>query len=143
MCCDPWIRGGMKEAYEGTTALVVGAARSGIAATGFLLSRGARVVLSDTKGEEALHKAIAPLRELARHGELTLELGGHQAESFRRCDFVVVSPGVPLSLEYFDESRKAEIPILAEVELGLPASEGKGCGDNRNEWKDHHHHSGR
>jgi UDP-N-acetylmuramoylalanine--D-glutamate ligase len=114
-----------EEAYEGTTALVVGAARSGIAATRFLLSRGARVVLSDTKGEEALHKAIAPLRELARHGELTLELGGHQAESFRRCDFVVVSPGVPLSLECFDESRKAGIPILAEVELAYRHLKGK------------------
>jgi UDP-N-acetylmuramoylalanine--D-glutamate ligase len=82
-------------------------------------------VLSDTKGEEALHKAIAPLRELARHAELTLELGGHQAESFRRCDFVVVSPGVPLSLECFDESRKAGIPILAEVELAYRHLKGK------------------
>ena len=32
--------------YEGKTALVVGAARSGLAASEFLLSRGARVVLA-------------------------------------------------------------------------------------------------
>ena len=113
------------KSYKGTTALVVGAARSGVAATGFLLSRGARVVLTDSKGEPTLQTAIAPLRELAHHGELTLELEGHRAESFRDCDLVVVSPGVPLSLEYFNESRKAGVPILAEVELAFRHLKGK------------------
>ena len=104
--------------YRGQTALIVGAARSGIAAAGFLLERGARVILTDAKSEDVLAPSLAPLRAFApASGELICELGGHRAETFRSCDFVVVSPGVPLSLPLFEESRRADIPILAEVEL--------------------------
>ena len=104
--------------YYGKSVLIVGAARSGIAAAEFLLARGARVVLTDVKNVEALAPAIAPLQLLAeKSGELILELGGHKSESFRKCDFVVVSPGVPLALPFFEESRKARIPVIAEVEL--------------------------
>jgi len=106
--------------YEGKTALVVGAARSGLAASEFLLSRGARVVLTDVQKEEALAKQLAPLRALAdRGGELVLEFGAHRAASFRNCDFVVLSPGVPSALPCLEESRRAGIPILSEVELAF------------------------
>jgi UDP-N-acetylmuramoylalanine--D-glutamate ligase len=56
---------------------------------------------------------------------LVLELGGHQNESFRKCDFVVASPGVPLSLPVFEISRKAGIPVMAEVELAYRHLKGK------------------
>src|SRR5436309_15772514 len=85
--------------YQGKTVLVVGAARSGLAASEFLLSRGARVVLTDVRKEEAFAKQLAPLRALAgRGGELVLELGTHPAASYRDCAFVVLSPGVPSAL---------------------------------------------
>src|SRR5437867_270484 len=114
------------ESYEGRTVLVVGAARSGIAATEFLLSRGARVILTDTKSEQALAPQITPLKQRAREtGELVLELGGHQAASFRNCDFVVLSPGVPATLPYLEESSKARIPVLAEVELAYRHLKGR------------------
>jgi UDP-N-acetylmuramoylalanine--D-glutamate ligase len=104
--------------YSGKSILVAGAGRSGIATTQFLLARGARVILTDTKSKDALATGIAPLLDVARQtGELVLELGGHRSESFARCDFVVVSPGIPLALPMFDISRKAGIPIIAEVEL--------------------------
>jgi UDP-N-acetylmuramoylalanine--D-glutamate ligase len=108
----------MENSYRGQTVLVVGAARSGVAAAEFLLARGARVVLSDAKSEDGLGVSLAPLRNAAQaSGELILELGGHKLESFHRCDFVIVSPGVPLAQPMFEESRKAGIPILAEIEL--------------------------
>jgi UDP-N-acetylmuramoylalanine--D-glutamate ligase len=104
--------------YQGKTVLVVGAARSGVAAAAFLLERRARVILTDTKTEAELGIALEPLRTPSKStGRLALELGGHKPESFSACDFVVVSPGVPLSLPLFDESRKKGIPIIAEVEL--------------------------
>ncbi len=104
--------------YRDKAALVVGAARSGIAAARFLLSRGARVVLTDSKGPAALAEKLEILRAGGLFpANLSLELGGHRSESFRSCDLVVVSPGVPLALPFFDESRKRGIPILAEVEL--------------------------
>ena len=104
--------------YEGKSVVVAGAGRSGIAAARFLLTRGARVILTDLQSREALESRIAPLRDVAgQTGELVLELGGHRKETFARCDFVVVSPGIPLALPVFDASREAGIPILAEVEL--------------------------
>jgi UDP-N-acetylmuramoylalanine--D-glutamate ligase len=118
--------GGIGESYRGKTVLVAGAARSGVASAEFLLLRGARVVLTDTKNEESLPISLAPLRKIAQtSGELVFELGGHKLESFRNCDFVVISPGVPLAHPLFEESRKAGIPILAEIELAFRHLKGK------------------
>ena len=112
------MRPDLETSYRGMTALVVGAARSGIASAEFLLSSGARVILTDSRDDESLRSSLAALRKTAAGpGELILELGGHQSESFTRCDFVVVSPGVPASLPHLEESRRLGIPIIPEVEL--------------------------
>lgn len=112
--------------YRGKTALVAGAGKSGQASARFLLDCGARVILTDTRSKNALRNEIAALQSFAaRSGELVLELGGHRNESFARCDFVVVSPGIPLSLPFFEVSRKAGIPIIAEVELAYRHLKGK------------------
>jgi UDP-N-acetylmuramoylalanine--D-glutamate ligase len=112
--------------YKGKTALVVGAGRSGLASARFLLERGASVVLTDAKSEQALETEVAPLKEIARHsGELILQLEGHKKDSFRECDFVVVSPGVSLALPEFEISRQSGIPIMAEVELAYRHLNGK------------------
>jgi len=112
--------------YSGKTILVVGAALSGIASAEFLLLQGARVVLTDLQPEESLAKSIAPLQKLAQSsGDLVLELGGHRCDSFRNSDLVVVSPGVPLSLPFFTESRKAGIPVIGEIELAYRHLPGK------------------
>jgi UDP-N-acetylmuramoylalanine--D-glutamate ligase len=112
--------------YRGKTALVAGAGKSGQASARFLLDCGARVILTDTRSEDVLKNEIAALQSLAaRSGELVLELGGHRNESFARCDFVVVSPGIPLSRPFFEVSRKERIPIIAEVELAYRHLKGK------------------
>ena len=85
--------------YNGKTVLVAGAGRSGLAATRFLIDKGARVILTDSKDRAALDPSISGLvASTGKTGALELELGGHRPESFERCDFAVVSPGVPLTL---------------------------------------------
>jgi len=112
--------------YNGKTVLVVGAGRSGLAATRFLIHRGARIVLTDSKDKAALGTEIPGLVESGINtGMLELEIGGHCPESFESCDFVVISPGVPLSLPEFELSRKAGIPIIAEVELAFRHLKGR------------------
>jgi UDP-N-acetylmuramoylalanine--D-glutamate ligase len=112
--------------YSGKSILVAGAGRSGIATSRFLLARGARVILTDTKSRNVLEAGIVPLLDIAAQtGELVLELGGHRNESFAGCDLVIVSPGIPLALPMFDISRKAGIPIIAEVELAYRHLSGK------------------
>jgi UDP-N-acetylmuramoylalanine--D-glutamate ligase len=112
--------------YSGKSILIAGAGKSGIAAARFLLARGARVILTDTKNKAVLEAGIAPLLGMAsKTGDVALELGGHRSESFARCDLVIVSPGIPLALPIFEISRKAGIPIIAEVELAFRHLKGK------------------
>jgi UDP-N-acetylmuramoylalanine--D-glutamate ligase len=114
------------EHYTGKTVLVVGAARSGVAAARFLLARGARVILTDMKTREQLQDAVAQLESLPQaRGNLRLDLGRHEPEAFAGCDLVVESPGVPLSMPMFDISRRAGIPIVGEVELAWRHLRGK------------------
>ncbi len=93
----------------GQRVLVVGGARSGIAAARFLLSRGAVVTLSDRR----------PLEEMgeARSLGVLLETGGHNLETFLDQDAVVLSPGVSAALPEVEAARQKGIPVMAEAEL--------------------------
>jgi UDP-N-acetylmuramoylalanine--D-glutamate ligase len=92
--------------------LVVGAARSGLAAAEFLASRGASVTVNDSKPESELKEA-AGLREKG----IQVVAGSHPQELFENSDLIVASPGVPLALEPFKRARAAGVPVIAEVEL--------------------------
>jgi UDP-N-acetylmuramoylalanine--D-glutamate ligase len=100
--------------------LVVGFARSGLSATNFLLERGARVTITDTKTEEELKDYISQLTMPP-----TLSLGAHQIEEFLDADFIVLSPGVPSNLPELVQASERNIPIYSEVELAYRFLEGK------------------
>lgn len=107
---------------EGIPVVVVGLARSGIAAASFLARRGARVVATDRKPEEDHPQEV--LSRLGQEG-VTLELGGHRAETFRRARTVVVSPGVPASLPELEEARAAGAEVIGELELAFRHLQGR------------------
>jgi UDP-N-acetylmuramoylalanine--D-glutamate ligase len=98
----------------GKTVVVVGLARSGIAAAEFLAGRGARVVATDGKAEGELEPEAVKLREKG----MRLEAGGHREETFRQADLVVVSPGVPWHARELEVARAAGVPVIGELELG-------------------------
>jgi UDP-N-acetylmuramoylalanine--D-glutamate ligase len=98
----------------GKHVVVVGLARSGVAAAAFLARRGASVTAVDRKPESELPEALA-LRELG----VKLELGPHRRETFLASELVVVSPGVPWELEELEAAREAGIPVIAEIELAF------------------------
>jgi UDP-N-acetylmuramoylalanine--D-glutamate ligase len=104
----------------GKTVVVVGLARSGIAAAEFLAGRGAQVVATDGKPEEELGEALTLLEKGVR-----LEAGGHREETFRRADLVVVSPGVPWNAPELGAARAAGVPVIGELELGYLFLKGK------------------
>ena len=60
----------------------MGAAASGIAAAELLAHRGARVTLSEAR-------EVAPEAERLRGRGVTLEMGGHQTDTFANADLVV------------------------------------------------------
>jgi UDP-N-acetylmuramoylalanine--D-glutamate ligase len=106
---------------EGNEVVVMGLARSGIAAAEFLARRGARVVATDTKGESELGDAVRALRAKG----VRLELGGHRAETFAGASMVVVSPGVPWDRPELEAARSAGVPVIAELELGFRHLQGR------------------
>jgi UDP-N-acetylmuramoylalanine--D-glutamate ligase len=98
---------------EGKSAVVVGLARSGIAAARFLAGRGARVVATDRKPADGLPEEAL---SLARQG-VVIEVGGHTAAAFAGASMVVVSPGVPWDMPELAAARLAGVPVMAELEL--------------------------
>ncbi|HEX7793260.1 MAG TPA: UDP-N-acetylmuramoyl-L-alanine--D-glutamate ligase [Vicinamibacterales bacterium] len=100
----------MAFSVEGQNVVVVGAARSGVAAAELLVERGARVTLSERRDE------IAEATALADHG-VNLELGGHRMDTFERADLVVLSPGVPPEQPPIEAAKARGVPVIAEIEL--------------------------
>ena len=95
---------------DGARVVVLGAARSGIAAATLLARRGARVVLSE------IRDSIADADQLRGAG-VTLELGGHRADTLANAQLIVMSPGVSLRLPAVDRAREQGTPVISEVEL--------------------------
>ncbi|OFW41168.1 MAG: UDP-N-acetylmuramoylalanine--D-glutamate ligase [Acidobacteria bacterium RIFCSPLOWO2_12_FULL_67_14b] len=95
---------------SGQTVLVVGAARSGVAAARLLARRGAVTTLTDRKPQ------IPEAADLRAAG-VRLELGGHVMASFAGASLIVMSPGVPPDLPEVARARAAGVPVIGELEL--------------------------
>ena len=97
---------------QGRNVLVVGLARTGEATAEFLLRRGARVTVTESKTREALGPKA---EDLVRRG-VKLEAGGHTLAAFLGAELIVPSPGVP-RLPEFDAAAARGIPVWSEIEL--------------------------
>jgi UDP-N-acetylmuramoylalanine--D-glutamate ligase len=95
---------------EGKRIVVVGAARSGIAAAALLARRGAHVTLADLKPE------LPDGASLAAQG-VRLALGPHDPKLFTGADLIVLSPGVPLRQPVLTRARRSRVPIVGEIEM--------------------------
>ncbi len=95
--------------------LVVGAGKSGIAACGFLLGKGATVTLTDIRDIE---KYQPPIKDLASRGVFFV-FGDYPEVRRGSFDYIVVSPGVPLSVEPIVSAGKQGIPVFGELELAF------------------------
>ena len=100
--------------------LVIGLARSGLAAVDFLLRHGARVRANDRRPVAELHPRVLELAELGAE----LVTGSHPAGLVRDIDLVVLSPGVPTDLDPLQEAREQGIPVWGELELAIREIEG-------------------
>ena len=91
-------------------ALVVGLARSGLAAAYALARRGVEVVATDRSAD------VDP----GRLGDLGVELrlGTEEEALLEGVDLVVKSPGVPAESPLVAAARTRRVPVWSEVELG-------------------------
>jgi UDP-N-acetylmuramoylalanine--D-glutamate ligase len=102
-----------RAAGTGRRVLVVGAARSGLAATELLLGRGDRVVLVDRRPEALSEGQVAAIT--ARGAEV--RLGAESADLVRGMDLVVLSPGVPIDHPIPRAAERAGVELSGELEL--------------------------
>ncbi len=103
--------------------LVVGFARSGVAAANLLLRKGSRVTVTDLRAEETLKEQIGKLV-----GPVRMVFGRHQEQDFMEADLIVPSPGVPTHEGLLRLAAEAGIPIWSEVELGYRCLRGSFIG---------------
>jgi UDP-N-acetylmuramoylalanine--D-glutamate ligase len=96
------------------TALVVGAARSGVALANHLTSKGEHVLLIDRRSEADLAEAIAQLP-----AGVELRLGAYNEGVLDGVDTVYASPGVPWDAELLERARERGIPVSSEIDLFL------------------------
>ena len=95
---------------RGRRVLVVGAARSGIAAAELAARRGAEVTLTEVRH-------TFDLAERLKAEGIQLELGGHNVETFTSAELIVTSPGVPVEQPVFDAARALGVEIIGELEF--------------------------
>jgi len=98
---------------------ILGIARSGLAVAKLLKRHGAKIFLSDIKGEAELCESISELKKLG----IEYETGGHTERVIEGKELIVLSPGVPLDLPVLLEAKKRGLPTWSEVEVASWFSE--------------------
>lgn len=93
--------------------LVVGMARSGIAAAELLHRHGAVAVLSDRKKEDAFGTELDVLRQIG----CEFRLGEDPVALLEECDGLVISPGVPITAPVVKAAQEKGKPMAGELEL--------------------------
>ena len=109
---------------EGLDVLVLGLARSGLAAARFAAARGAKVTVADRRDEAALGDSVRQ----ARAAGATVRAGGHPPDLARQAGLVILSPGVPAAVPIVEEARRLGVPVWAEIELAFRFCRGRVLG---------------
>ena len=99
--------------FTGKKVLVVGLARSGMAAIKVLHELGADIILSERKPAEEL-------KELAALKELGVTIVGQDMEVFDQdYDLCVKNPGVPYRSPFMEALALHGVPVITEIELAF------------------------
>lgn len=97
--------------FSGKKVLVVGLARSGMAAIRVLKKLGACITLSESKKKE-------DIKEIDFLNENDVEIVGQDMSVFERdFDLVVKNPGVPYRSPMMQKLAERNIPVITEIEL--------------------------
>ncbi len=105
----------------GRRILVVGMARSGIAAARLILHHGGIPILSDQKSEEAFGQDLDMLRGTA----CEFRLGEDARKLLEGAEGLVISPGVPIDAPVVKRAKELGVPMVGELELGWSLLQGE------------------
>jgi UDP-N-acetylmuramoylalanine--D-glutamate ligase len=99
---------------EGKNVLVLGLARSGSAAARLLREEGASVIGADENPSVGIPGDLV---------DLPVRLGAFDEDLLRRCDEIVVSPGVPAEHPFLLAAVRRGVPVTSELEIGWRCAE--------------------
>ena len=106
---------------NGKKVLIIGAARSGIAAAKFLVDQGAVVALNDQKPIEKWNEDALALKQSG----VGLLPGEAPSWLLDQLDLVVVSPGVPATIIPIRYAERGGAEVIGEVELAARYLKGR------------------
>ena len=99
--------------FENKKILILGLARSGIAAAKFLKKRNCEVIVNDKKEKED-EKLLKELNDLG----IKVILGSHPDNLItKELDYLIKNPGVPIDHKYVLKAKELGIPVINEVEM--------------------------
>ena len=106
----------MEQQWNGKHVLVLGAAKSGIAAARYLKQAGATVTMNT--GSMPPEEEQALIRGLG----IDSVYGEHPLRLLDEAEVIVKNPGIPYTIALLQEAMERKIPILTEVELAYMAT---------------------
>ncbi len=99
---------------------IIGIARSGISAALLAEKHGGIPFLSDSASKEEL----GPNLELLESSGFMFETGGH-TDKLLESDYIILSPGVPTSIEIILKAKEKAVPLFSEIEFASWFCRGK------------------
>lgn len=93
--------------------LVIGMAKSGIAAALLCNRHGAEVTVSDNKTAKQIGQSL----KILNNKGIKMELAKSACSIVATQDLIIISPGVPIDIPALKLARKLNIPIIGEIEL--------------------------
>ncbi len=100
--------------------IVVGLGDTGVATARWLVTKGARVTVADSRSTPP---NLANLQ--AELPSVALRLGSFNVDTFADADMLITSPGVPLATPEIATAIAHGVPVLGDVELLAQALVGK------------------
>ena len=95
---------------NGKRVLVAGAGKTGIATARFLLEKNAQVTVADSNVN-----AVIP--EDLKKSTAKIKTGPHENSIFTKQDLIIISPGIPLTIEPIATAKSKGVEIIGEIEL--------------------------
>ena len=106
--------------WQNKKVLIVGMARSGIAAAQLLHGAGAIVTVNDMKPESAFGDKLDALKSL----DVSFRLGEDGIDALKGQDILCISPGVPIDAPIVKAARAAGISVTGELEMASTLAKG-------------------
>jgi UDP-N-acetylmuramoylalanine--D-glutamate ligase len=101
--------------WQGRSALIIGAARQGMALARFLCNRGVRIIINDQRTADQLGVMGQSLEDC----QIRWELGGHPLSLLDEVDVVCLSGGIPLTLPIVQEALRRGMTLTNDTQVFL------------------------